>query len=551
MLPPDVVPALCHEFHLASIGHRGQTEEVIIDATSINTGEVIDADLCVVGAGPAGLTLARQFIGTDHRVYLLEAGGERVDSAARELADGEVVGHPYTPLSEARGMAVGGSSHLWEEWLRARPLDQADFERRSWVEGSGWPFGAEELEPYYVEANGLLGLGPYDYGKHRGPLDDHVVGLEQVEFRYSNTFDFEKMRREIEASANVCLVIRAKAIELMTEKDGPRLSHVVASSAPGHRFSVSSRVFTLAAGGIDTPRLMLASRSSSSRGVANSSGLVGAYFMEHPTMRSGLVVPNRHEDQIWKAFELQRGEQFASRLAIVPSEAAMERHGILNGMALVTPSDDVAGSDLLRSLAVVRDALGRRNTSGESALGHLANVVRRSPHLPKVVGAGRFYRPKPRFRLSITVEQEPRRQSRVILSDQVDRFGIPRAAIDWRPGQLERKTVRTLQGLIDRALDDRGLGRVVSMLGEEFPPRAFRGEWHQLGTTRMASSAGAGVVDEHGRTHDLDNLYIAGGSVFPTVGYANPTLTIVALALRLAARLDTVLSRQASLGPIW
>lgn len=536
---------------LASTGHRGQTAEVIIDATSISAGEVIDADLCVVGAGPAGLTLARQFIGTDHRVYLLEAGGERVDEPARELADGDVIGHPYTPLSDARGMAVGGSSHLWEEWLRARPLDPTDFERRSWVEVSGWPFGAEELEPYYVEANDLLGLGPYDYGQRRGPLGDPVVGLKQVEFRYSNTFDFERMRREIEASANVCLVIRAKAIELVTDPDRPRLSHVVVSSAPSHRFSVSSRVVTLAAGGIETPRLMLASRAASSQGVANSSGLVGAYFMEHPTMRSGLVVPNRHEDQIWKTFGLRRGEQFAARWAMAPTEAAMREHGILNGMVLVTPSDDVAGSDLLRSLAVVKDALRRRNSSGESAFGHLLNVALRAAHLPKVVGRGRFYRPKPLLRLSITVEQEPRPGSRVVLSERVDRFGVPRAAVDWHPGDLERKTVRTLQGLLDREFDDRGLGRVVSMLGEEFPPRAFRGEWHQLGTTRMAASPRAGVVDEHGRTHDLDNLYVAGGSVFPTVGYANPTLTIVALALRQAAHLGPVLSRQESLGPIW
>ena len=525
---------------------------MIIDASSISTDEVIDADLCVIGAGPAGLTVAHKLIGSGHRVYLLESGDERIDDRSQELADGDVIGHPYFALSEARGVAVGGSSHLWDEWMRARPLDPIDFDRRSWVPGSGWPFSRDELEPYYREAHGVLGLGEYDYSVPqpvREALTSEGWGVDPVSFRYSNTFDFERTRGEIAASSNVCLVVNATAIELEETDVGSCIQRIVASSGNPQRFGVASRVFVLAAGGIDTPRLMLASRSRSSAGVGNSSGMVGASFMEHPTMRSGVVVPG--DKDLPTDFFTFRPGRVGIKGSLAPTEEAMEAHAMLNCMVMLTASDDVRGSELVRSLAMVRDGLRGANASGESTLGHLLNALSRPREAVKLVSRGPLYKPRPRLRISVTVEQAPNPASRVVLSRRTDRFGLPLPALDWRLGDQERHTVRKMQELIDLLLGDRGLGRVERMLGEERPPRRFRGEWHQLGTTRMSSSRRLGVVDPHGRAHDIENLYIAGGSVFPAVGYANPTLTIVALSLRLARRLEKVLARGVSLGPIW
>lgn len=519
---------------------------VIIDAETIDTGEVIDADLCIVGAGPAGLTLARELIGSQHRVYMLESGDERIDEVARQRAEGDVVGDPYFPLAEARGFAVGGSSHLWDEWMRGRPLDAIDFESREWVPDSGWPFGRDELEEFYRKAGTLLGL---ETVATEAPDGLRSADIRPSPFNYSNTFDFEAMRREIDASDNVCLVVNCAAIDLELDESRTRAERVVASAGPPQRFSFSSRVFVLAGGGIEIPRLLLS--GDGGRGIANSSDLVGRCFMEHPTMRSGVVVPADLDGFPLDYFEFRATAGRNVKGALSPTEEAMTRHSMLNCMVFLTEIDDVTSSEGVRSLAVVRSGLRRANDFGESALGHFANALTRPGDLWRYVAKGRLYRPGRRLRLSVTVEQAPNRSSRVMLSDRRDDLGVPRVSLDWRTGDLERHTVRAMQESVDALFRERGWGHVETMLGDERPPRSFRGEWHHLGTTRMSASPRSGVVDPTGRAHDIPNLYLAGGSVFPTVGYANPTLTVVALVLRMARDLKEPLSREVSLGPIW
>lgn len=541
----DISP-FWHGSDVATTGRKDQTGWVIIEGASVNVDEVVEADLCIVGAGPAGLALAREFIGTDHRVYILETGNERIDDRARALADGDVVGHPYFDLAESRGFAVGGSSHLWDEWMRARRLDPIDFRTRPWVPGSGWPIGLAELAPFYDRAEPLLGLSPADLPV---PETLETESLRAPLFRYSNTFDFEAMRREIEASANVCLIVNSTVIDLIPDPSNTHLERAVATSGPSHQYSISSRVFVLAGGGIEIPRLLLAARDG--RGIANSSGLVGRYFMEHPTMRSGVVVPDHLDDFPAGHFEFRSHGSSYVKGALAPSDEAMEQFSMLNCMVLLAEVDNVMSSEGVRSMAVVKVALRGSNHSGESASGHLLNAITRPRELWRYAAKGMLYRPESRLRLSISVEQAPDRSSRVLLGERRDEFGVPVAMLDWRLGDLERHTVRCVQESVNDLFQRRGWGQIETKLGEERPPRSFRGEWHHLGTTRMSSSPNRGVVDETGRAHDLPNLYIAGGSTFPTVGYANPTLTIVALSLRLAHELQNVLSRRASLGPIW
>lgn len=528
---------------------------MIIDAGSVPSGEAIEADLCIVGAGPAGLTLARQFIGTQHRVYILESGGRALDARAQDLADGENRGDPYFPLAEARARVLGGSSYMWDEWVRARPLDPIDFQRRSWVADSGWPFGLETIEGFYPGAHEILGLGDFYYNVDIGsPIPHGLHGDGEVVptlFRYSNTFDFEKLVREIDASSNVCLVLNGNVLELEPAPDGSSVREAVVSAALPQRFRVAARIFVLAAGGIDNARLLLASQAVSEKGLANSSGLVGSHFMEHPTMRRGRVI--QREDVAGGklgSFERVDHDGIGLRVALAPSEAFMEGAGILNAMALLTRSTEAATSEPFRSMAIGRDALRGNNTSGESAVGHVLGLVRHPMEVLRVLQARSGGSPDA-LQLSFTVEQAPNGGSKVGLSDELDAFGQPRAFLKWVVGDQERRTVRLFQEAIDRMLEASGLGRVDGLLGDEFPARRFRGEWHQLGTTRMAASPRQGVVDADCRSHDVPNLFVAGGSVFPTVGYANPTLTILALCLRLSRTLEQDLSREASLGPIW
>jgi choline dehydrogenase-like flavoprotein len=130
----------------------------------------------------------------------------------------------------------------------------------------------------------------------------------------------------------------------------------------------------------------------------------------------------------------------------------------------------------------------------------------------------------------------------VTLGTRRDRFGLPVARVDWRPAPSDRASIRASQKAVDTALRAAGLGHVEFMLGDEHPPMLLEGNFHHLGTTRMHTDPARGVVDADCRVHGVRNLYVAGSSVFPTYGCSNPTLTVVALALRLADHLKKQLA---------
>lgn len=531
---------------------------MIIDAASVPSEEVIKADLCIIGAGPAGLALATEFIGTRQRVYVLESGGEHPDADSLALAEGESWGHPYFPLSTARARLLGGSSYIWEEWMRARPLDPIDFEVRDWIPDSGWPIGYEDLEPFLEQAQEILGLGPFDYEVDRWIGDGEtspIEGsdrLETVLFRYSNTADFTTLRDALEASGNVCLVLNANVLEIVPDESVTRVEHVVVSSANPQRFRVAAHAFVLAAGGLDNPRLLLLSSGRSPHALANDYDLVGRFFMEHPTVRRGIFVPSQDTDVSQLGLFAQHEVRGSTiRFAFAPTRKTVERRRILNGMMLIAPSNTIRASEAFRSIVIIRSAFRERGELRESTFRHLLAMLTRPAEAFGVVRAmsREDYGP-PVYQLSITVEQAPLASSRVGLGRKKDRFGQPVVALEWRMGDLERRTVKALQESLDAELRSRGLGRVEGFLGDEFPARLLRGEWHQMGTTRMSDHPSRGVVDSDCRVHGLANLYVAGSSVFPTVGYANPTLTIVALSLRLASLLRAEMASRPSLGPI-
>ena len=518
-----------------------------IVGSSIPMGEDVDADLVIVGAGPVGLIIADSLIGTNHRVYLLEAGGERLDERASHLAEGDSVGHPYFPLPEARGMAVGGSSHLWEEWLRGRELDEIDFEKRDWVTGSGWPFGKEALETHYSRAHEILGMSAdYSIAPDLKPLTG--ASLTRVRFNYSNTFDLASVARRIEASSNVCLVTNTVVTALEPDETLSRVATVRASTDPRSSFSFSARLVVVAAGGLGTPHLLLDSNSHVESGIGNSSGLVGKNLMEHPNARHGFLASSPglpEEESRWFGFDAQAGARGA--LALTPDE--MERRGVLNGMVLLTDSPHRVGDETHRSLSLVRERLAGKEPHAESALGHSMALVRHPVRTGRDLWAER--RGERVTRISMTVEQAPNSSSRVLLGKRRDEFGRSLPVLDWQLSGQERETMIALHEAVREVAPRMRWGEVRGQFGSERPERVLRGEWHLLGTARMSDSPRSGVVDAHGRSHDFSNLFLAGGAIFPTVGYANPTLTMVALANRQLDQIERSLSNHVSLGPLW
>jgi choline dehydrogenase-like flavoprotein len=186
--------------------------------------------------------------------------------------------------------------------------------------------------------------------------------------------------------------------------------------------------------------------------------------------------------------------------------------------------------------------LGRLEPQPPGRARHLAAALRGAPQV--IAGAARVARDRDRVGDPIIIlrtiaEQAPNPDSRVTLSDRRDRFGVPLPRLDWRFTELDRRSLRTTQELMDAALRQAGIGRVEQLLGDLDEPELFVGQWHHMGTTRMHDDPRYGVVDADSRVHGTTNLYVTGASVFATGGAVNPTLTAVAMGLRLADHLTS------------
>jgi choline dehydrogenase-like flavoprotein len=535
---------------------------LFIDAADLLADDTsIDSDVCIIGGGPAGITLTRALAKAGLGVVLLEAGGLDRDSATQRLYAGPITGYPYFPLDDARLRYLGGSSNHWLEngGLRSRPLESEDFEKREWIPYSGWPFERERLEPYYAKAQAVCGLGPYTYdaapwlGAEPGVRSLEGEDLQTEVFQYGPRQTFQAYRDEMRQSAGITVYLNANVTEVLTDSGGANVTGVAARTLGGRRLQARARMYVLAAGGIENPRLMLASRSSLPAGIGNQNDLVGRFFMEHLHVASGKIVPPAMDAELVKTYARRprQGTEVAGMLTISALRRRVE--GMAGICALLSPEDRrsaTAGVQAIRELLAARrhtllpgstKDLPRLLSDREHrrALGRLLSPLREVPaDLPSVAAtalrrvSGRARKPA-MFQMFMNSEQVPNPQSRVRLSHQRDVLGMPRAELDWRLSPQDTFTIIRAQEVIDTSLKARGSGFVE---GRFDPSAAHRitGSWHHMGTTRMHEDPHQGVVDATCRVHGVSNLYVAGSSVFPTGGYANPTLTIVALALRLA-----------------
>lgn len=517
---------------------------MIRDGSEIVPGAELRAELCVIGTGPAGLTVAETCAAAGLDVLVLESGGADDGAAAGALTVGESGGDPYFPVASTRVRAFGGSSAHWlpEIGLRARPLDPIDFEVRPEIPHSGWPFDRPHLEPWYRRAQALCRLGPWDYQAERWtapdapllPLPPDLV--RTVVFQFGPLGTFRDRLAAVARAERLVVLLGATALELVTDGEPGRIEQVRACR-PGGEFTVGADRFVLAAGGLENPRLLLLSRGAHPRGLGNEHDLVGRFFMEHLGVDAGVWWPT---DPAW----LARAGLYAMRNAagtrvwckIAPSPEALRREGLLNSSFYVFPVSRSRLTPGARALVALKRARGLVPRPPETR-GWARQLTADVPGALRFAAQRLSSAPPAAFRLEAMSEQAPNPQSRVTLGTTLDPHGQPAARLEWRTGELDRRSIRGAQGLLDEALRRAGLGRLEGRLGEEHPPAVFNGQWHHLGTTRMHVDPRQGVVDADGRVHGVRNLYLAGGSVFPTGGYANPTLTIVALALRLADHL--------------
>ena len=514
------------------------------DARTLENGTVLDADLCIVGAGASGITIARELSNTPLKVLLLEGGGFDFDPQMQELYRGEIVGQPYYPLQAAALHQFGGTTGHWAGFCSTyQPID---FEKRDWVPHSGWPIRRDDLDPFYARAQKVVELGPYKYeaadwkngDPHRVPLlnDSRVVRTQMWQF--SRTRFGPKYRDEMVNSPNVHLYTHANVVEVEANDGLTAVQSVRVRGFDGKEHRVRAKRFVLACHTIQNARLLLASNRQARTGLGNGNDLVGRYFMEHLEMPAGTLAvanPRATKTKLY-ALDFMNGTP-RGELGLTPS--AQQEHRILNGTASVEPGDP---TDQVKSTFQLIDTAMQSKVRAWEKGGmkgpHPIGVAIQALGHP-ISGPPRFYHLKTRQ------EQAPNPDSRVTLSTEKDALGMPRAKLNWQLTDLDKRSMRTFYQVLGREMGRTGNGRVQIrdwLLSDDRTwPSFVSGGWHHMGTTRMSADPKQGVVDANCRVHGLANLYIGGAAVYPTAGAVNPTLTLVALSLRLADHLKTKL----------
>jgi choline dehydrogenase-like flavoprotein len=523
---------------------------VLADVRELANDQEVNVDVCIVGAGPAGISIARELVGSGARVWLLESGGRNAERRAQRLSRGQSIGHPIHQPHLARVRAFGGTSRHWfrpgDETWAARPLDPIDFETRPGIRYSGWPFDRSRLDPYYIQAQELCRLGPYDYDpghwadpERTPPLPLLSDAVETTLFQHG-TDDFDGYYEELVRAPNVTLLLKASVVDLATDGDPGWVDRVEVRRKDDSRCYVRAKLVVLAAGGIENPRLLLLSRRVHCNGLGNGHDLVGRFFAERMSARTGYI--GAASPELVSRARLYRVHEAAPGMCVqgalrVRDDVQRERQ-LLNYAFFLLDHVPSMTAEAVRSVATL-DKARRRRPLPAGIAGHLRNVATGLGDLG-VFARDQLRRPDDARRILVLRaqgEQAPNPASRVLLGTRRDQFGLPVAQIDWRPTASDRDSIRATQETIDEAVRAAGLGRIELMLGEEHPPALMEGNFHHLGTTRMHVNPAMGVVDADCRVHGVRNLYVAGSSVFPTYGSSNPTLTVVALALRLADHL--------------
>ena len=558
------------------------------DARELAEGTRLEADLCIIGGGAAGITLAREFAGGPLRVILLESGGFAMDADTQDLAAGEMTGLGYFPLNSARLRCFGGTTNHWG--AVCRPFEEWDFDDDEHVPMSGWPIRMADLRPHYRKASQVCGLVGFDELSRpasartfpnglEAAFEPHVV--ERVPIarrRFAPNY-----RQQIAGARNVTAYLYANVLEIEADESVRRVVTVRATTLARNGFTVSARAFVLAAGGIENARLLLLSRSRRPAGLGNDHDLVGRYFLEHPRFVAAIVLPNERALQA-RMFEWRRVRRAVLQTYIRLTPAVRKREGIGPVLVRLEPVYSY-GTDIRRSPGVLSLRSAVRSPRHDDDIAHdiatvfadlttwqrgaipgapipvprpeLVREALRSPrtikaHLPELVGDIPTYaysklggsRPVERIRVTTIVVPAPNADSRVSLGEERDALGQPRCRLDWRLTPADYRSVRRTMEIFGAELGRLGAGRLRLLLDrdERVWPEDLHGGFHHMGTTRMSDDPRRGVVDPRCRVHGLANLYVAGSSTFATAGSGTPTLALVALALRLADNLKETLA---------
>lgn len=541
------------------------------DALNIPTGTQLECDIVIIGSGAAGISLACELIGSGKQVILLESGGFTAERETQELAQGEVAdASSHGPLEQYRKRVFGGTTTVWGG--RCAPFDGIDFEKREHVPHSGWPIAREELEPYYRRAHGYTLTGEYDYTSASSLADgdkptipglrDDVWMQDQL-WRFSLPADYgAEFGERIRNAPNIRVITHANALKLNTDPTGSRIESVEASSLKDNRFTVKAGTVIVAAGGLESTRLLMVSDDVHRQGLGNEHDQLGRYYLSHISGDLGEIkFQPRSLPVVWQYQKASDGVYVKRNLRI--REEIQRREGLLNFRAILThpPFADAShGSGALSAVYLVkrffRGQIPPEYSKELAAAGyhhvpqHMRNVVLGMSGLIRFGSHWFLHRTMARrkypsvslksrsnsYTIHFDAEQSPNPESRVTLTGDTDRLGMRKLKADWKWSPRDVESVVRCHGLLRQETEASGIGR-LTLPDEEVPDQiraGFAVGSHHIGTTRMSDDPLHGVVDRNCQVHGVGGLFIASPSVFPTASYANPVLTITAMAIRVA-----------------
>jgi choline dehydrogenase-like flavoprotein len=535
---------------------------VIEDLRQLPPGSTITADICLIGAGAAGITIAREFAGSALRVCMVEGGGAQYEYLeSQQLYAGDSVGAPVA-LEAGRLRYLGGTTNHWTG--RCAPLDELDFLQRDWIPHSGWPLVRAELDPYYLRARQVAGF-PTPWLPDRETLAYLNVTLPAINLEWLQPFlwHFTPHTKDAQAwrwaaaygpllqeSNNIRTLLHANFAAFTTSEDRTRVRSLTVRSLSGVSAKINAAKFVVCCGGIENARLLLLAAEANGGGFGNDNDLVGRFFMQHPRGSAALIVSSELMSRTQEQFDILLGRDgLAVEIGLTLTAQLQQRERLLNCSGVLRYQGDpdsglATAQDIWRSLQSgkwppeIGEKVGR-------VAGDIGDVVR---GLKQRLAAGHSMDfegskgiPSRSAILLLDLEQAPNPDSRVTLAPERDALGLRRVRVNWQLGELERRTAARFTGFVGAEFARLGIGRCRMepwLQNDQIALTSALAETsHYIGTTRMADDPGAGVTDRNCAVHGMQNLFVAGSSVFPTAGQANPTLTIVALAVRLADHL--------------
>ncbi|MEL6293752.1 MAG: GMC family oxidoreductase [Pseudomonadota bacterium] len=519
---------------------------MFLDAAALSQAEPPKADLCIIGAGAAGLAMAWHLRDSPLRVVLLESGGTTQNPAAPDASasalNAGLSNHSDYPFETSRARGFGGTTALWTG--ACVPLDADDFEERDWVPYSGWPIGPKDLARYYLLSEPIFGMvdpEPHLASLKMSPFNGGAMAARFAQITRQGQFA-PRFMPMVAGSDRLTCILGATVTGFEVAEGGRTVIGVRIRDGAANQHILSARATVIATGGIEAPRLLLSEVRQIGAAMGPAANVIGRYHMEHPIRSLGVVrVPNATE--CMTAFtNLKETGHVALQGIFGLNRETRQRERLLNTHfrvyrfhALENDPAIVRLKNLARREEPIVGAIARASILSDFAkcatygAWHIWNKSSRNAWFDHV-------------RLQGFVEQEPDPNNRITLSDQTDRYGQPLPQLALNESALMKDSLSRTLDIVASSLAERGLTDV--QLGEDQVRHLehYGGYGlHHMGGTRMSAEPSNGVVDADCRIHGMANLFVASSSVFPTGGAANPTLTICALALRLADHLANML----------